>query len=544
MSEKKELDLEVHTPDEAEKSAEKEETAAKKSEEDAVDTENDTVESSAVGEDGEEEDKPASQKKSPAESRLSRKAKYRTASMIITVLTLVAVVVVNMVASALTDRFAGLTADITTAGSFRISDQSVKIAEKVGKNVKITFLSTKTDYQSLSDYCRQAVSICEQLSKTSGGLISVEFRDLVKNPMLEKEYPDYTLTTTDVIIRCGEKYNILSKEDMFDFEFYDSSSQYITASMAEQAIDNAIVKVTSNVTTKIAMLTDNNDDDFTYLETVMKANNYEPVEMKIEDKDIPDDIDTVIALAPTKDYSTTACSRIMTFLENSGNFGKNFIYIVQRNNNSTPNIDSLLESFDIKIGDGLAFDLDTEMVLSENMYGPIAAKFGSKLYIEGFSSEDYPVLVALARPILPAKNSTFTSLLRLSDQSGYCGFDVGEDDDWSPYDNITGKISVMAAGSIGTEEKTSIAIASGSSMMWQETYMQSQFSNQGYVLNILADLSGRQDDSIKVENKVITKYDLKVSQSTKTVLGVLLYAVLPVLIVGAGILVFIMRRRR
>ena len=44
--------------------------------------------------------------------------------------------------------------------------------------------------------------------------------------------------------------------------------------------------------------------------------------------------------------------------------------------------------------------------------------------------------------------------------------------------------------------------------------------------------------------KLTLNAGLPEAEATKTVLGVLLYAVLPVLIVGAGILVFIMRRRR
>ena len=80
--------------------------------------------------------------------------------------------------------------------------------------------------------------------------------------------------------------------------------------------------------------------------------------------------------------------------------------------------------------------------------------------------------------------------------------------------------------------------------MLSETYLQSQFSNQRYMLNMLATFSGREPDSMVLEKKVITQYDITLSRSTNIVLGIMLYAVLPLLIVAAGFIVYFVRRRK
>ena len=74
--------------------------------------------------------------------------------------------------------------------------------------------------------------------------------------------------------------------------------------------------------------------------------------------------------------------------------------------------------------------------------------------------------------------------------------------------------------------------------------MQSPYSNQTYVLNIIDTLNHREDNSIRLEDKVITEYDLTLDSRTKSMIGFVMYALLPLLIVGAGFTVFLVRRRK
>ena len=100
-------------------------------------------------------------------------------------------------------------------------------------------------------------------------------------------------------------------------------------------------------------------------------------------------------------------------------------------------------------------------------------------------------------------------------------------------------------GISGNDESMSKLIVSGSTEMWNETIMQSQFVNQTYWLNIVDTLNHREDNTIRLEDKVITDYSLQgISRQTSVITGVMLFAVLPVLIIGAGIMVFVVRRRK
>ncbi|MBR2177212.1 MAG: Gldg family protein [Clostridia bacterium] len=476
--------------------------------------------------------------------KMTRRQKRRLISIASVCLVLIAVILFNVVAVALTDRFSFFTADITSNSAFNITEESVKIASALKKKVSITFLTDKEDYEAISTYCRQATSIAEQLSMNSNGMLTVEFDDLVKNPTLQSKYENDNITTTDVIIRCGDKYNIVSKEDMFNFELYASTYQYIVSSKAEQAFDSAILRVTSDVTTKVALLIDNAGDDYSYFENVLNLNNYAVTEMKIEESEIPADTETVIAFAPTQDYSEADVNKIITFLNNNGEFGKNFMYIAHENKTDTPNIDKLLDQYGLKLSDGLAFDADLSRVLStENNYDIIAAIMASELYTDNFGDNAYPVLVSRARGIKSTNDDITIPLLMYSEKSGICPYDADEET-WVMSDAITGDVCVMAQGYIGTQDAISSVVVSGSALMWDQTFLQSQYSNQKYLLNMLGTLNRREDPSVQIEEKVLTQYDLNMSVSSKIAVGVFMFAVLPVVILGAGLVVYIIRRRK
>ena len=276
-----------------------------------------------------EHEKNIKEEKTDASQGMSRRAKRRIVSVASVCIVLIGVILLNVIASVLTGRYAGMTADITSNGSFKISDESASLAQNVKKDVKITFLTDKANYESYDTYCKQATSIAEQLSQFSGGKIQVEYTDLLKNPNLENEYKSENLSVTDVLVTCGEKYNRLKSDDMFNFDLY-GDYQYITSSKAESAIDTAIVKVTSDTETKIAILTDNTEDSYSTLEAMLAANNYTLVPISIETQDIPSDAATVIAYAPTKDYSEKAIEKLRTFLINDEKYDRGLIFIAYR----------------------------------------------------------------------------------------------------------------------------------------------------------------------------------------------------------------------
>ncbi len=487
--------------------------------------------------------KPAAPKKQAG----SAKRRHRISSIVLTALVLVGVIVLNVIASTLTDRFSALTADITGSGIFNLTESTRKVIGGVKKKVSITFLAQRKTYEALDTYYKQTTKLVDQMVQDSNGFISAEYVDIVSNPNFVNDYPDDNLSTSDVIIRCGKKYNVLHKEDLFNFDLMNNQYQYITSSKAESAIDTAIVKVTSDRTDEIVLLTDQSTDSYSYLTKVLTANNYDVKAMEIEKADIPDGINTVIVFAPTKDYSTNAIKKLNDFLYNNGDYTKSVIYISYRNKANLPNIDEFLAKYGMAISNGLAFDMDSSRQMSGasaySAYRYIAASFASKLYTDNITASSQTVLSDYARGVAAVNEDITQPLISYSANSGICPFDAT--DDWNPQDYIIGNVCIMMQGLTGNDKAQSRVIVSGSTEMWSQTIMESQFVNQEYWLNIVDTLNHREDNSIHLEDKVITDYSLQgISRQTAVVVGIIMFAVIPVLIIGAGVMVHIVRRRK
>lgn len=472
---------------------------------------------------------------------MNRKRKRSIISGVITVLAVSAIVLVNVISGVLVSKYPAFTADITSMQAFGLTEQSRDIAENLKKKVKITFLSEKREYENRDPYCKQTSVTANEMAKLSDGMISVEYIDIVKEPTLARKYNDESLTANDIAVTCGDKTRILKVTELFTFEAYSSEYQYISSSQSESMIDNAIVTVTSDVITKVALISDNSSKGYEYFAKTLEENNYEVTEISLENDEIEKDTDMIIIYEPEKDFTENALLKLENFLVNDENYGKNLVYVPDIEGAEHTRLDSFVGMFGMSVTDGVAFEYDeSRRYYSSNYYEYLICDFASNLYRENFSDERYtPVMTGLSRPIY-IKSKDVEPLLVLSEKSGTVPYTA--DDDWSMEDSITGNICVMAQVEIGSEEKSSAFVAIGSGTMLSETYFVNSLGNRNYIMTMLATLNGRESEIISVSDKVITNFDIDADAHTRFWIGFVIYAVIPLMILGCGLTVYLVRR--
>ena len=475
---------------------------------------------------------------------LSRKAKHALLSALITVGVLVAVILANVLAVTLTDKFSGLTADITSLKSFEISEQSKQIAQNLNKNVSVIFLTERDAYMAIDPYCKQTAYMAEEMAKYSDGMLTVNYVDIVRNPAFADNYPSEDLSTTDIIVSCGSNQRILKVSDLFRFENYADSYQYIASSQAEQALDNALVSVTNETVTKTVLIADYCSQDTSYFTKTLQANGYQVQELSLSEDDIPSDTEMVIVYAPTKDYTTEAVNKLRTFLNNNGAFGKNLLFLSESQDADIPNLDGLLAEYGMILEHSFAFETNMNYINSSstNYFDGVLCQYISGLYIDDNSSSLLPVITGYSRPIGILDEEIATALLGYSTQSGQCPFDAG--DDWDVEKNITGEIYVLAQGQNGENDKLSTVIVSGTYRLFTKAYYGSAYNNQAYLSDMLAAVNHREQKHISVADKIISHYDINIDQQTAMNIGFIVYALIPIIILGIGFTVFLMRRHR
>jgi len=489
--------------------------------------------------------------KAPRQKMSKARFNHTIGALVITAVVLVATILLNVVVSLMSDKLPGMSIDLTSTGAFQLSETSIKLAQNVKKDLKITFLDDKQSYRSKASsntYYAQVMAIAEEYGKYNNK-ISAEYVSIVDNPNLENKYPQETLSADNIIVSCGDKYRILDQYDIFNVKSYYSTYSYIASSKAEEAFDGAILAVTSTESTKLAIVEDNSTEDFTYFKNILEQNNYELVSVKLEQEDIPKDAKMLIVFTPEKDFSKTAAKKIRTYLENNKEYGKNMLYIPSSKTYKTPNLDEVLSDWGITVGDGLAYELESSSVYGRNMYDGILCYMGSNAFTSKFDDNSAPVISSYARPITLDSNAETQSLLQYSSKSGVCPSDA--DDSYDFTGNAKGNIIIAGYGVNGifandkkSSDKISTVFVFGSSTMFEKTILASTYSDQKYILAMLSESCGRVDQEITVEAKELTQYDVQIDNNSASVIGLVCYVGLPIAVICAGLIVFVKRRNK
>ena len=79
--------------------------------------------------------------------------------------------------------------DLTSKGAFQLSETSIKLAQNVKKDLKITFLDDKQSYRSKASsntYYAQVMAIAEEYGKYNNK-ISAEYISIVDNPNIRRK---------------------------------------------------------------------------------------------------------------------------------------------------------------------------------------------------------------------------------------------------------------------------------------------------------------------------------------------------------------------
>lgn len=489
--------------------------------------------------------------KAPRQKMSKARFNHTIWALVITAVVLVATILLNVVVSLMSDKLPGMSIDLTSKGAFQLSETSIKLAQNVKKDLKITFLDDKQSYRSKASsntYYAQVMAIAEEYGKYNNK-ISAEYISIVDNPNFENKYPQETLSADNIIVSCGDKYRILDQYDIFNVKSYYSTYSYIASSKAEEAFDGAILAVTSTESTKLAIVEDNSTEDFTYFKNILEQNNYELVSVKLEQEDIPKDAKMLIVFTPEKDFSKTAAKKIRTYLENNKEYGKNMLYIPSSKTYKTPNLDEVLSDWGITVGDGLAYELESSSVYGRNMYDGILCYMGSNAFTSKFDDNSAPVISSYARPITLDSDAETQSLLQYSSKSGVCPSDA--DDSYDFTGNAKGNIIIAGYGVNGifandkkSSDKISTVFVFGSSTMFEKTILASTYSDQKYILAMLSESCGRVDQEITVEAKELTQYDVQIDNNSASVIGLVCYVGLPIAVICAGLIVFVKRRNK
>ena len=481
-----------------------------------------------------------------------RRLKHGSLATAMTVGFVAVVVLVNIIVNLLVERFP-MDIDLTEDNIFQLSGQSIDYIKDLDAEVTVNVLAEEETFKNNNDYYRQAYEVIMRYEQYSDH-IQVEFIDLYQNPDLQQKYSRETLGTGQIIVECGDRYQILTSSDLFNTQVDQSSGYtYITSSAAEQAMTSAIMNVTNADPPTVAVLTGYETTDISDFTDILTSNGYVVEEVNLMTAESLSDYDLAILAAPVIDLSSSDLDKLDAYLDNDGRFGKNLMYFASVTQPDLPLLEEFLSEWGITVGDGYLYETDAASTYFSPTY--TLQEYGDEAYTETLATTDLPVLIPVCRPLSSsfgesgsASNRATYTLLSTHDTAVVYPYETAAED-WDP--NADGEQASYATAIAGTRTKydqttalISTVVAFGSVDMIHESFLSFAALNNGdYVLNA-ANVLCDKEDGITIVPKTLGTTSLGINQNQVNVIGGAAQFVLPILVLITGGVIWMRRRNK
>ncbi len=493
-------------------------------------------------------------KKSHKNPFKNKKLKYGGLSILFTVIFIVAVVLVNVIITLLGDRFMPA-ADLTDSGLYSIEQSTVDYLKTVTDEVTITVTSEESAFTGGSTYYYQTNEILKKIAAANSN-ITLQYIDVVSNPGFIANYTE-TITSNEIMVesKATKRVKVLTYEDFLSITYNETYLNYYgikqpekVEANAEQAVVSAIMNVTDTDPVKVAVITGYGETENTVLQSLLETNSYviESVNITLTDK-ISEDYDFVFIFGPDKDYSVADISKLDTWLDNGGNFGKNLIYVNNPKLGGSPNLDGLLDQWGLKVEKGLTYQTDENYTYSGmNTYQVLSvpdtnfSTFTNSSPVHGYNMS----AITTKWENGGYGNMSTQSILDTYDGAVIKPQDSG--DNWTPdSDTARKQYSVIMQSAKtkyeGTTPYTSRIVAIGGMEFLNTSFLQTASVNNSQLIMNIFNVSCDKEEGITLTPKSYNTTTFEITDAQKNGLVIGFVIVLPLILIAFGIVIWVKR---
>lgn len=470
--------------------------------------------------------------------------KHGTLATVITVGFIVIMILINVILTILFERNP-LTIDLTTDGRFEITQSTVDFINTITSDVTITVCATESDLAN-SDYetYKQAYEIIMGYPKISDK-IKVKFVDLVKDPSFAKQYPDEEFYTNDIFIESNGRTRKIQMAYMFQSTSDPQTGELFYRSLAEQNMTSAIDYVVDENPVTVSVLTGINSVDISAYLYLLESNNYNIIEQNFLLDDIDQDATIIILPQPATDLTVEQADQIDKFLDNGGYYGKSMIFVPSLQREVEPVLAALLADWGIEVLDSTLVETDSSNYF-QDVPTMLVTEFASNEFSQ-IANTTQPVIIANGREINTVfderDNRTTTVLMRTASSTISIPFDQYE----LPFESFTqGRYNTVVLGQRTVEingvdtHSNMICISSEATLGdWFLSY--AGFGNASTYLS-LANYVANKQDSVEVIPIVFDNQTMVISSQAVQTYSIFFGIVLPLILLGFGLYVWLRRR--
>ncbi len=501
-----------------------------------------------------------------------KRFKYGALSVTVTVIFVAAIVLINIIFNMMLDRF-DITADLTDNSMYSIDNTTVDYIKGIEDNIRLTVTVEESDFENAGSYYKQVSEIVKTFA-ANNPKITAQYLDLDSNPAFYSSY-GATLTAGSIIIESEKtgrnviitpndylspKYSFNGNEitaetySMYYQLGYGSSGaltvEYYAA--AERCFLSGIMNVTNDDPVRVAVLTeDYGASSPTALVSMLEANAYIVEELKLSSVEkIDSDIDFAILFAPIYDLSNDDLNKIDIWLDNGGKYDKNFMYVAASTVDVLPNINAYLKDWGLSMDSGYVYQTNDYAFNGGSTYQILEFKEGD--YSGGVDTQTKQTQGDRFKPIelLFDEYSIYKTEAIVSSYEGSVvapfdgldGFDPSKAERSGAFPVVAGSSKTFYEG---VEPHQSRIYAVSGHYILDRSFMEAAYLNNSDIfLNIFNFASGKDNVEISVSPKSFSVQTFEITASQVRAITIVFAVAVPLLVVAAGVVAIVRRKRR
>lgn len=421
--------------------------------------------------------------------------------------------------------------DVTSQKLYSLTEDTKTLMGKLEQDVTIYVINSE---DNADETVSKTLDRYEQLSKH----IQVEYKDPLISPNFYKTFAD-SVSTNSLIVVSGERSKVIDYYDLYEQEFdYYTYSSSVTGYDAEGQITSAIDYVTNEELPIIYQLEGHGEAalESGFSEVLSKENVEISTINLLQYDEVPEDAAAILLLAPTTDLSSDDADKIITYLQNGGKA----VISVTLTENEMPNFDRVLSAYGVTNTYAMVVENDRNYYSQSPYY--LLPEIASSEVTTNIYNEKYifaPYTMALT---LDTENED-----RTVEQFLYTSADAYAKADPMTVETLEYEegdvLGSFPVGAMITEGDTQVAVIASGYVFTESANSMVSGANSTLFGNIIAKFAGK-EDSISIAAKSYSLDNITVSQTGVILLGLLFTIVLPLLVLAAGVVVWIRRRKR
>lgn len=473
-----------------------------------------------------------------------KKLKNGSYSVIYTVLVIAVIVVINLIVGELPESWTQI--DVSTQKLYTISDTTEEFLDGLDQDVTIYYIVQNGREDSVVE---RLLARYEEVSDH----ITVETRDPVLYPNFTSQYTEESVQENSLIVVSGDRSRVVDYSSLYDQEYdYYTGGTNTTGFAGEGQIDSAISYVTTEELPTIYFLEGHGEYEMgTQMTENLETANYQTETLNlITEESVPEDAGCLIIASPQTDISEDEANKIIEYLEGGG---KAMIF-VDYTGQDMPNMDTVLESYGLAMGDGIVMENDTQHYIAQLPYYLIP-NIESTDFTEDLISDNRYVLVAAAQSIdeLDSYRDTLTvTPILTTSEDAYVKSDVEnmetfqqEDGDRSGQFNL----GVAVTESVGEDQEgealeTQLVCFGSYTLLDDQTNSQVSGGNQQLIMDALGWMCENDAPVISVESKSLSMEYLTIPEYDSGYWSLITIGVIPVAFLVIGGIIWFKRRKQ